>query len=331
MPIPMEPMRPFLETQPSRRELFAVEKSSLSLDDVRAAKSRVPVANKIVSEVLCDPAAADRSDSLKNQSRELEALMRMDCTDFLQAELADTPVKLSDEAIGAIKSEQEALVKNLTTLGPSKRIEGLSGASGKLFGVDLEYWRDSSVEKREDLSGFIECQEMRALELLKMRFFLAGGERITAWIGFRPNVAQYSRINFETLNSSSPIVGLIGISPATLADEKDRAMPAGIVGFFQPKTGELFELYSAIIAIPHSRALVHLSNRLPDKTMRLYESVHEQLEYKEEEEFGEVVALPRMLHGVLLPSREDSIVCTFSVEEDATNVFLSPERLEQKR
>ena len=65
--------------------------------------------------------------------------------------------------------------------------------------------------------------------------------------------------------------------------------------------------------------------------MRLYESVHEQLEYKEEEEFGEVVALPRMLHGVLLPSREDSIVCTFSVEEDATNVFLSPERLEQKR
>ena len=75
MPIPMEPMRPFLETQPSRRELFAVEKASLSLDDVRAAKSRVPVANKIVSEVLCDPAAADRADSLKNhQSRKLEIL-----------------------------------------------------------------------------------------------------------------------------------------------------------------------------------------------------------------------------------------------------------------
>ena len=273
----------------------------------------------IVVELLADPRAAAAARVRSRRSLLLLAEMQRAQT-ALAAPLRSPLPAVSEKTRAELRWKQaellHALAKTTLKKAPSEMDGPLSPSSVKsLFGVDLAYWTDANVRQKQNVRGTLSPSEVRALELLKMHYFIGGGERITAWIAFRPSEAQLAKAIFAP--SAFPVVGLVGVSPTGLGKN-----PHGIVGFWrQMGNPSEFELYFSLINSVHERPLGNTSGKLPERTMRLYESVDDTLQYQECETLHTVQALPTPIFGVQLQTPDDAIVCTFSVETDATNMF----------
>jgi len=242
----------------------------------------------------------------------------------------DVFAKAADELRQLARGQQKELLSAVSCTMVSAKIQvakrhasstiGFAGSNqseplGRLFGISQEDWREPSLTRQANLDCTISPVEMRALELLRMLFFVENGDRINAFIAFRPSAKMVER---TLLDPKQVTVGLLGVSPSRLR----KGDPVGIVGLFQPMGRNNFDLYYCVLASLTAGELQLEGAKLPERTLRLFRTVHDSLPFEECPEVMDVVkALPTRLCGVQLQSPDDAIMSTFSIEPAEHNPF----------